>query len=156
MRYCKKILVALIFLLSLSGSKEARAGEKLSITIPAEAVQKTERISSIRATVTSGWIIALPKIPTGWSLCIENDPVWRTTLDGHVSIGIGAEYVEFFRDFMIIEKMEPERIPFNIEVEIVATADFEKEREIILKLKDLRLNKLKTKEKGKAGKKVNH
>jgi hypothetical protein len=85
----------------------------------------------------------LPKIPKAWSLYIENDPIWKTIINAQTSIGTGSEFITFFEDFMIIEKMEPERIPFDIEIEIVSTIDFEKERHIVFKMKDLTLKKVK-------------
>jgi hypothetical protein len=135
-------VIVIFYMMFFFGVREVVAGEKISITIPSQSISESERIISFKASITSGWLVSLPKIPKAWSIYIENDPVWKTVVNGHVSIGTGAEYVNFFEGFMIIEKIDPERIPFNIELEIVTTTDFEKERHIVLKMKDLKLGKV--------------
>jgi hypothetical protein len=142
----KRAIIHILILavtLILVNSTKAVAEEKMSVTIPLKTENKEVRVISFKATVTYGWVISFPKTPKGWSICLTNDPVWKTTVDGHASIGSGAEYSDFFNNFLVIEKIEPERIPFDIQIEIVTTTDFEKEEHAVFTMKDLKLSKWK-------------
>ena len=142
--------VGLIFiiLILLFPAKEVSAGEKLSLTVPPGIVEKHDRIARFKVTIVSAWVVSLPKIPPGWSIYIQNGSASKTVVDGGITAGAHAEYIDFFKDFMILQKFDKEWIPFNVELEIVTLTALEKypsEKDlvpIVLKMKDIVMRKV--------------
>lgn len=88
-------------------------------------------------------------MPTGWNVCITKGPASRIVVDGHIPVGAYAEYADFFKEFIILEKAEKEWVPFDVEMEIVtldtleaACGDEKNITPIVLKMKDLILRKV--------------
>ena len=124
------------------------AGEKLSLTLPPEIIEKHDRIARLKVTIVSAWVVSLPKIPRGWSIYIQNGSASKTVVDGGITVGAHAEYIDFFKDFMILQKFDKEWVPFNVELEIVTLRALEKSRSekdvvpIVVKMKDLVMRKV--------------
>jgi hypothetical protein len=136
------ILFALIFFLC---PKDATPGEKLKVsTIPHLSLKKDEKVVGFQVTVTGGIISSLPNVPDGWDIYLNNYLSLKPTVKGGVITGTFAldvkEDIEFFKNIVIVEKRES--LPFDIEIEIVATTDFQNTRRIILKNRDLTIEKL--------------
>jgi|GEM_PF-3694716 len=145
----RTICAALFFLTFLLASKDCLAGERLSLTIPSEPFGKNQRIAQFKVVITSGWVSSLPKLPRGWNICITKGPASLVVVEGGIPYGAYAEYVEFFTEFITIEKFPKEWVPFNVEIELVtlealeaACGDKENIRPIILKMKDIVMRKI--------------
>jgi hypothetical protein len=126
-------LVLILSVLLLLCESVSFAGERLSLTIPPEAVTRGERIASFTITVHHAWVMSLPKVPKAWSICIKNDPAWKTIVDGGITVGVGAVYVDFFDNFIVLEKFDSGTM-FDVNVELIT---LDQERRILLKMKDL-------------------
>jgi hypothetical protein len=134
-------LAALILAICCCCHAGPAAAEMLSLSLAPPGLVKGERIVGFQVTVVGGRIASLPAIPAGWNITIKNDPSWRTTISGAIIIGAAALDTDSFHDFMVIEKYEAEDIKFDLTAEIEATKDFETNRRMPLKAKDLHLRK---------------
>jgi hypothetical protein len=133
--------LGLVFLVSLGSlllhaSHEARR-QTLCVSIPNLQVGNKERVVGFEIHIASGRIAALPDIPIGWNVSIDNDPSWNTKIEGSLKVGAAAVAPGFFREFLFIEKDESLDVPFQISGEIVVTEDFATERRIQIGMKDL-------------------
>jgi hypothetical protein len=96
------------------------------------ALRPGERIVGFELTVTSGRIAALPAIPVGWSVAVENHPTWRTQVTGAILIGAAALDPGDLRDFVVVEAYDSEGGRFDVTLILTVTADFRDERRIHL------------------------
>lgn len=132
--------LGLVFLLGLGllllhASHEARR-QTLCVSIPNLQVGTKERVVGFEIHVASGRIAALPNIPVGWSVSVENNPSWTIEIKASSKVGAAAVAPGFFREFLLIEKDESLDVPFQISGEIVVTEDFATERRIQIGMKD--------------------
>ncbi len=81
-------------------------------------------------------VVGLNDVPIGWSVSIDNDPSWNTSLEAIVKVGAAALDASFFHRFLKVEKAEPPLVPFELAGSIYVTRDFSDTREIKLELKD--------------------
>lgn len=131
------ITVCITFILA----NEAFTGEMFILSIPQLATAKQEKIVGFKVNVTAGRIVSFPNAPIGWNITINNDPSWHTQVIGSIIVGAASLGSIFFRDFLTIEKYEFMGLKFNVDAEIVVTEDFEIERHLYLKMKNLSLRK---------------
>lgn len=143
------LVLLLLFLSSLLASEECMAGEKLSLTIPSELFRKHQRIARFKVTITSAWVSSLPRVPRGWNICIKKGPASLVVVEGGIPYGAYAEYAEFFAEFIIVEKVSEQWVPFNVEIELVTLEALEAAcgieeniRPIILRMNDILIRKL--------------
>lgn len=129
------ICITLIF------GNEALSGEMFSLSIRQLGTAKKEKVVGFEVNVTAGRIASFPTTPIGWNITINNDPSWHTKVFGSIIVGAASLGSNFFRNFLVIEKYEFMGLKFNVDVEIIVTEDFESERRIDLKMKDLILQK---------------
>jgi hypothetical protein len=101
-------------------------------------MQKHERITGFEIRVRSGRIAQLSNVPIGWSISVDNDPSWNTSVGGSIAVGAAALDPDFLRRFIVVEKEKdaPSDMPFALEGEIFVTSDFSTERTIRLSSKD--------------------
>ena len=98
-----------------------------------------ERVVGFEFHVKSGRITALPEIPVGWDVHVENNPSWNAVIRGSSLVGAAAVDASFFKNFIVIEKNESLNLPFNVSGDIVVARDFVKERRIRISMKDATL-----------------
>jgi len=139
------LTVALLALVSLApfllhAGRNAH-GQTLSVSIPDVQVNSKERVVGFEIHIASGRIAALPDIPIGWNVSIDNNPSWKTKIAASSTVGAAAVDAGFFRDFLIVEKHESPDLPFHVSGEIVVTEDFTTERHIEIAMKDFELKK---------------
>jgi hypothetical protein len=91
-----------------------------------------ERIVGFELTVTAGRIAALPTIPVGWSVAVENYPTWRTQVTGAILIGAAALDPGDLKDFVLVETYDSEGGRFDVTLILRVTADFQRERRVHL------------------------
>jgi hypothetical protein len=91
-----------------------------------------ERIVGFELTVSSGRIAALPMVPPGWSVTVENYPTWRTQVAGSALIGAAALDAAGLRDLAVVEAYGPETGPLGLELVLTVTADFHRQRRLHL------------------------
>jgi hypothetical protein len=120
--------------LLLHASHEAR--QTLCVSIPNLQLGNKERVVGFEIHVASGRIAALPNIPIGWNVFVDNSPSWATKIEASSKVGAAAVAPGFFREFLFIEKDESLGVPFQISGEIVVTEDFATERRIRIGMKD--------------------
>jgi hypothetical protein len=132
-RTCLSVVLATLVLLGIS---RVVYGQTVSISIPSLHIAGKERVVGFELHVKSGIIAQLRNVPIGWSLSVDNDPSWNTAIKGTAMVGAAAVDQSFFRDFLVLEKNESLGIPFNVEGEVVVTADFKAERRIKIGAKD--------------------
>ena len=133
-----KILISSFLL--LGGSLHSLA-QTMVVSIPALRTQRNERVVGFEIRVRSGKIAQLPYLPIGWSITVDNDPSWNTTVKGSIAVGAAALDPDFLRGFVIVEKEKdapPER-PFALDGEVFVTADFSTQRTIRLAGKDFHI-----------------
>ena len=104
----------------------------LAVSITQFRLNAHERIAAFEVRVASGRIAALPNVPIGWNISVDNDPSWNTKLEGSIRVGAAALDSDFFRDFMLVEKHDSLGLPFQLTGEVVVTKDFDTERRIPL------------------------
>ncbi len=112
--------------------------QTLSVSIPALHLTGKERITGFEIHVRSGMIARLPKMPKGWSISIDNDPSWNTTIRGSIAVGAAAVDSDFFRDFLVVEVEDNsfEHLPFDLKGEVDVNEDLVDGRRIKLVNKD--------------------
>jgi hypothetical protein len=134
------VFIAAFSLAVLCSSASHRARRQtFSVSIPNLPVGTKERIVGFEIHVSSGRTAALPNIPIGWNLSVDNDPSWKTELEASSRVGASALAPGFFRNFLCIEKNESLGLPFGIAGEISVTEDFVKARKIPVAMKDIDL-----------------
>jgi len=134
-------LVGRIFVLGtlalVTGALHIKA-QTMIVSVAALHLQKNERITGFEMRVRSGRIAQLPNVPIGWSISVDNDPSWNTSVGGSIAVGAAALNPDFLRRFIVVEKEKnaPSDMPFALEGEIFVTSDFSAERTIRLSSKD--------------------
>jgi hypothetical protein len=117
--------------------------QTMSISIPSLHLGSKERVGGFEMHISSGCIASVPKVPIGWSISIDNDPSWRTTISGSLAVGAAALDSRFFQNFLVIEKNESlGGLPFDVQGEIAVTADYITERRTKIGIKDLVLKRV--------------
>jgi|GEM_PF-1454132 len=111
----------------------------LTVSIPSLPIKKGERVVGFTFHFNSARVAALPNVPMGWNVTVDNDPSWNTAIEGSIGVGAAALEPSFLRDFLRIEKDESLGIPFNVQGEIVVSEDFEHERHLKVGKKELNL-----------------
>ena len=113
--------------------------ENLSLSLSRLPISSGERMVGFEFHVKSGRIAAVPGIPAGWDVHIENNPTWNAVIRASSMVGAAAVDASFFKNFIVIEKNESLGLPFDVSGEIVVTRDFVKERRIHVSMKDATL-----------------
>ena len=136
--------VSVFVIAAVSSSVASAAGTKfVRISIPSLSVTKRERVVGFDIQVRSGRIARVKDVPTGWEICLHNEPSWRSRVSGAFAAASMAVNARFFRDFIVVERDDsnPE-VPFDVQGEIIVSADFATERRIKLSLKDFSITKI--------------
>jgi hypothetical protein len=135
------MILAVAFLAFLNFSPIAH-GQTVFISIPSLHVSAGERVTGFEIHVTSERNAALPCVPIGWDVPVDDNPSWNTVLRASVKVGAAALSPSYFANFLVAEKEKSLGIPFDIRGEILVTKDFRAERRIKIGLKDLTLNEI--------------
>ena len=139
----RKIFFFVAFLMSpiavsvLYGVDTPKKTHPLTVSIERLPVNKGERVVGFEFHVISGRIAALPNVPMGWNVTVDNDPTWKTSIRGSIAVGAAAVDASFFHGFMLVEKDESLGLPFDVMGDVVVSHDFEHERHIQIGMKDL-------------------
>ena len=121
----------------------------LSVSIPELQTTSKEKVVGFDFHIESGRISAVPDIPIGWDVAVDNNPSWNTEIKGSSRIGAAALSTEFFEEFVAVEKDTSLGTPFRMQGEIVVTEDFATERHISVAMKDFRFKRLASRNSGK-------
>ena len=127
------VLIMISAVLILSLPIRALSAQIWSISIKNIQLDRDERIVGFELKVTSGGICSLKSIPMGWNIQIDNDASWNTNMKGEIEVGSAALNQDFFKDFAVIKKAPQEDPPFDVEMVLITTRDFEKEKRYSLK-----------------------
>ncbi len=86
------------------------------------------RITQFKISLTSGRIKFMKDIPPGWSVSINNDPSWVSTIQANILVGAAALRPDKFNNLVCIETIKLSDLEFKLEGKIASTYDFEKEK----------------------------
>lgn len=112
----------------------------LFISIPHLQLARNERVVGFDIRLASGRIAALPNVPIGWNVSVDNDASWNTEMEASTTIGAAALRPDFFHKFVLVEKHASPGVRFQLSGEVVVTEDFANERHIRLSMKDFETN----------------
>jgi hypothetical protein len=104
--------------------------QKYPVSIPSLKLADGERVVGFEIHVESGKVAAAPNIPIGWSVSIDNDASWNTSLKALVPVGAAAWDDKFFRKFVIVEREDRNKAPLSVHCDISVTKDFATTRTI--------------------------
>lgn len=137
------LMVCGMLLFLLVNSMSAVSPELLHVSIPKERLARDDRVIGFVASIVSGRVFSLPNVPIGWSIAIDNDPSWRTSVKGTIIVGAASldtkQDPAFFEHFLVIEKEPGSDVPLDIKVELATTTDFAQQKKIFLKRSDLKV-----------------
>jgi hypothetical protein len=88
--------------------------QTVSISMPSLHVSDGERVSGFEIYITSGRIAALPDVPIGWDVAVDNNPSWNAVLTASVKVGAAALSPGYFANFLVVEKEKSLGLPFDI------------------------------------------
>jgi hypothetical protein len=133
-----RLLVVIGLVLGLDAGAE-RANTLHLVSAEHAVLRPGERIVGLKLTVRSGRIAALPSLPVGWSVTVENYPPWQTRMTGSILIGAAALSPAELKNFVVVEEYGAGTGPFDVELILTVTADFSRERRIRLPMDRLGL-----------------
>jgi hypothetical protein len=125
-------MLALIGLMLGLGAGTARANTLWLVSAERAVLRSGERIVGFELTVSSGRIAALPTLPIGWSVTVDNYPSWQTHMTGSILIGAAALSPAELKDFVVVEAYGSGAGQFRVELTLTVTVDFSRERRIHL------------------------
>ena len=130
----KVALIAGLFAASLAAVAQnaAKANENVALSIPHVTTAASERIVGFEIELTAGMVQSISNIPLGWDVQVDNDPSWRTTIKGNIKVGAAALDANEFCKLRIAIQKDTTYSKFSASGKVVATADFEKTRNIPL------------------------
>jgi hypothetical protein len=149
------ILILLIFAVACPLIEASAADnsfiEKYTLSAPDIKLEELERIVEIKLTILHGFIVSVPRIPPGWYLHIDLPAQWETDLSAGSIIGVAGltnKEVNFFNDFLVIERTGDQEPPLSIDLDIITetltkTRDAVNKKKHSFSLKNLTLHKLK-------------
>lgn len=101
-----------------------RAGPALAASTPTLLVEsikppplhENERVTSFDIELRGARVWALPNLPMGWLVRVNNDPSWETSVSGSIIVGAAGLEPSAFSRFFVIEKYAGTQgaIPFSI------------------------------------------
>ena len=106
------------------------------VSLPDLRVAAGERVVSFHFELTSARIAQIPDVPIGWNISVDNDPSWNTKIDASTIVAAAAVDVEFFKGFVVVEKEQNIRNPFEVKGKIAVSKDFSNVRTIQVGTKD--------------------
>jgi hypothetical protein len=112
------------------------AQQTFTVSVPKLNLQPGERVVGFKFRLQAARVARLNDAPIGWSVSIDNDPSWNTSLEATVKVGAAALDASFFHRFLRVEKAEPPLVPFELTGSIYVTRDFSDTREIKLGRED--------------------
>jgi hypothetical protein len=134
-----RLLGALVVVGLALGPGAARAGPLHLVSAEHAVLGPGERVVAFELTVRSGRIAALPAVPIGWNVSVENYPTWETRMTGSIVIGAAALSAAELTGFVVVEEYGTGAGTFDVELVLTVTADFSRERTIRLPRNRLRL-----------------
>lgn len=143
----KKTIIAAAFAVGviLSLSRPAYAGNDFGIGLSHLALHSGERIVGFRIRASGAGIAALRSIPMGWTITIDNDASWVTSVSGTVEVGAAALDPAAFRAFMVVRRADPTlKLPMELSGEIIVMdlATGSPERHITLKPRQFEIDRI--------------
>ena len=135
-------IVLFSFSLVLSIPAYSVSGELYKLSATPLSFNKSERIVGYELKISCGGIHSINHVPIGWDIHIDNDPSWNTRMKGSIKVGAAALYKDSFNDFLVIEKGPNKDDVLKVQMEIITTTDFVKEKRYLLKTNELMLHKI--------------
>jgi hypothetical protein len=137
----KQLRFFLILVVIFNFSTYAISAERVTLSIPNLNLASGERIMGFTVIVYQGLLLSVSNIPPSWDIHIEN--IGNPKVKAYAINGAAAfQDTKYFHDFIILEKSDSSLEPFDVEVKIDTTNDFENFKNITLQLKDIRIKKL--------------
>ena len=145
-RYALLLLASGLLLLPAQVSAQERFPE-YSLSVPNFKIGPNERVDGFTVTVTYGDVISVPRVPNGWSMHIDNSPIWKTVVSASASLGVAAltdKETDFFNNFLIIQCNDND-FPVRVEADVTTyeMGNSVKQTHRAFKNTDLRLESIK-------------
>lgn len=139
------IMLACFVSCTLAG-KEALASELYKISLAGVKLEKNERITGFEIIIQAGRIMALPSLPMGWNVVIDNDPSWTTSMRGNGLVGasfLGSGDGNLLKNLLTVERLSDKLISKEVSFDVKATihiVNLENEQERTASLAKDKLN----------------
>ena len=137
-RHLALLAVAIAVALGAARGK-APVKKTASLSLSRLHIAAGERVVGFEFKIKSGRIAAVPDIPVGWDVRVENNPSWNAVVRASSLVGAAAMEAGFFKNFLVIEKNDSLGLPFDLSGDIVVTRDFVTERRIHISMKNVTL-----------------
>ena len=121
-----------IFFMVCTGFSVAQTNNLYTLSVTNLSLDKGERIVAYRVKITAGGVYSIPHLSQGWTVTINNEGSWDSTIKGGITIGAAAEDLNYFNDFLVIAKMPGVTSTIGVEMEIFTTKDFIQEKRIVV------------------------
>jgi hypothetical protein len=131
------LVCAVAALFAAVAVRGAATGKTVAVSILRFPIAPGERVVGFEFRLTSARIAAVPHVPSGWDVHVENNPSWNTGIKASALVGAAALDAAYFRNFLQVEKNESLELPFKMTGEIVVTRDFVSERHIAISMRDV-------------------
>lgn len=122
-----------------------------SMSLRGVTLAEGERVVGFDLKFRAANIVAVPSVPRGWYIIVDNDSSGNTRLKGSVSVGAFAGDRDMLSDLVVVEKEEDDGVKFSVTGEVAVTRDFEKTRSIPVESKDVTLQERRSGKPRKAG-----
>ncbi|MDZ5649230.1 hypothetical protein [Nitrospirillum sp. BR 11828] len=114
------------------------------VSVDSLGLKPGERIVAFHIHVAGGGIRALPHLPMGWSLSIDNDASWQTGIEGGIQLGSAALDPAELQDFLVVETSGLPDGGLRLSGDLVVSdAPGETQRTIALDMAELRQRKIR-------------
>lgn len=145
-RWVLRIILIFSFLPGIAAPSQERARNLWVVSIPQLSLAPEERVVSFEVMLRSARTVTfIPQVPFQWLVCIDNS-AGAPRVRGDSIVG-AANLESFFKDLLVIEKLESPHPSFAIQVEIsIVTVDFTKSRRVTFGEKDLVFRKKEVEE----------
>jgi hypothetical protein len=98
------VVMAVFVLCLAAGTPALASNEVLALSIPYGSLrlEDAERIAAFEVDISGGQITSFANVPTGWHVCIHNDPNQTARIGGNAIVGSSFVDASFFKDFIMI------------------------------------------------------
>ena len=122
------------------GAEEKK--DLLALSFPRISLGEKERIVGLEISIRHGSVKAITNIPEDWSIALNTDPSWNSTVTGNANHGAGAlDDLSKLDSLLLIQPWHGKDYTFTVEVSVITTTDFEKTARQSIGMADLILSR---------------
>ncbi len=119
------IVITLILAVSIyySSKDKTTQGSGYSISLKNSELFPKDRICGFELTIDGGKLSSMPVIPFGWSVTINSDASWHTSVSGQLTVDSVAVFKDEIENMFVIEKIQNATIPLSASMLIYTISD---------------------------------